>query len=79
MGATRHNNTKRSRIRAAKRKDSHANVKKLASCDGKIRYEKYQRTEALAKYPEGRVKFYKCQFCRWYHIGRAPRGGKYGR
>lgn len=73
MGATRHPRTKRARIRTMKRKNPHVNTRKLASCEGKIRHNKSDRVEVLSRYPEGAVKFYKCEFCRWYHVGRARR------
>lgn len=75
MGQTRHFNKKRARIRAIKRKNPSANTKQLAACEGKIRYGKFDREKALSRYPVGAVKFYKCDFCRYYHVGRA-RGGK---
>lgn len=61
--------SKRKRIRQQLRRGSAASPKELASCYGKIRYRKEDRDRALAGRPD-RIKFYKCQFCDWYHIGR---------
>lgn len=41
----------------------------LASCYGKIRYSKQDRESALLNRPPS-VKFYKCQHCPYYHIGK---------
>ena len=79
MGATRKGSQKNQRIPRAKRKNPSVNVKKMASCDGKIRYVKRDRERALAKYPVGAVKFYNCNYCDYYRIGRTPKGGKHGR
>lgn len=45
------------------------NPKQLASCHGKIRYDKKAaHTEADNK--PANVKAYKCKFCAYYHVGR---------
>lgn len=77
MGQTRKGMKKGQKIRRAKRKNPSTNVKQMAACDGKQRWGKQDRETALAKYPKGAVKFYKCQFCRWFHVGRAVKGVKW--
>lgn len=65
---------KRTRIRQtiarAQRRGKHLNPKKLASCEGKIRYTKEQ-AKARAEGVDT-MKYYKCQFCPHYHVGRRP-------
>lgn len=48
------------------------NPKYLAACYSKIRYTKEEREKALNGRPDF-IKFYKCSFCEWYHIGRSKR------
>ncbi len=59
---------KRKHIRM-KLRSGNNNPKKLASCDGKIRYTKEQAHKAAEEKPSF-VKAYKCKFCSYYHIGR---------
>jgi hypothetical protein len=65
---------KRSKIRhtiaAAQRRGKVLNPKQLASCEGKIRFTK-ERAKAKADGVDT-MKYYKCQFCSHYHVGRKP-------
>ncbi len=73
---------KRSKIRktiaAAQRRGIHLDHKKLASCEGKIRYSKDQIKNKTLYSTQ---KFYKCLYGDHYHTGRRPgvhkRKGKY--
>ena len=77
MGQTRKGSGKRQRIRALQRKRGPIDTKYYASCDGKRRWDKSQREIALSQYPDGAVKFYKCQYGPHYHVGRARKGEKW--
>lgn len=66
---------KRQWIRQRIKNNPAANPRKLASCEGKIRYEKKDRQQALENRPSN-IHFYKCDFCRYYHIGRKSNGQK---
>lgn len=70
---------KRTRIRrtiaAAQKRGKHLNPKELAACYGKIRYSK-ERAKARAE-GVSTMKFYKCKFCEYYHVGRRPRKGQH--
>ena len=63
---------KRRHIRAKLRKNPTLNPRYLAACYGKIRYGKADKERALAGKPSS-VKFYHCDFCKFYHIGRRPK------
>lgn len=65
---------KRKHIRMKIRKGVSKNPRQLAGCEGKVRYEKTDRERALAGRPSF-VHFYKCDYCKYYHLGRRP-GGK---
>lgn len=64
---------KRKYIRQRTRKDPHLNPRQMAACYGKVRYQKTDKDKALAGRPDF-VKFYKCDFCKFYHIGRRKEG-----
>lgn len=66
---------KRKYIRSIKRRDPTRNTRELASCYGKVRYAKTDRERALENRPS-RVTFYKCDFCKNYHLGR-KKGSKF--
>ena len=61
---------KRKYIRQLHRKNPRLNTKQLASCTGKIRYITYQEAKQVADNKPSIVKTYKCNFCKYYHIGR---------
>lgn len=65
---------KRSRIKKtianAQKRGKHLDPKKLASCYGKIRHSN-EHAKARANGIDT-MKFYKCRFCDYYHVGRAP-------
>lgn len=63
---------KRKTIRQQLRRNPNQNPRELASCYGKIRYNKQDKERALENRPHF-IKFYRCQFCPYYHIGRRPR------
>lgn len=60
---------KRKRIRRQLRRNGKLNPLMLASCYGKIRHVKRDRKTALENRPSS-VRFYKCKFCAWWHIGK---------
>lgn len=45
------------------------NPNKMAGCDGKIRYETYEKAKADAESLID-AHAYKCPYCRFYHKGR---------
>lgn len=65
---------KRSKIRQtiarAQRRGKSLNPKQLAACEGKIRYSKEAAKARAAGIDT--MKFYKCNFCDNYHVGRKP-------
>lgn len=68
---------KRKHIRMKLRKGKNLNPRELASCYGKIRYTKEEKVRALAGRPDF-IHFYRCDFCKYFHIGRKL-GGKNGK
>jgi hypothetical protein len=60
---------KRKRIRQQLKHGAKATPHELASCYGKIRYEKHEKERALEGRPSF-IKFYKCKHCPYFHIGR---------
>jgi hypothetical protein len=63
---------KRRRIRLAKRRDPSVNTKRLASCEGKIRFTTYAEAKAAAEQLGSTAKAYHCQFGDHYHRGHRP-------
>lgn len=63
---------KRNKIRKLCRENSSADPKQLASCDGKARYATRREAVDRATNIAG-VRAYKCGYCSFYHIGRAPK------
>lgn len=68
---------KRKRItkiqRRAQKLGRRVNTKELASCTGKQRHDTYEEAKARVEQRGVYVKAYKCQFCKYYHIGRIRR------
>jgi len=63
----------RDTIRNAQKHGKHINPKELASCTGKIRHSSYEAAKEFNKEKGDAVKAYKCNFCPFYHVGRAPK------
>lgn len=62
--------SKRARVRRLT-KQTGKNPKELASCYGKIRYDRLgakQRADGIST-----MKAYNCRFCDYWHVGRKPR------
>ena len=63
---------KKNYIRNRVRRDNSLNPKELASCYGKIRLTKEQAQDKRVSIGKDKVNAYRCQFCKFYHVGRRP-------
>lgn len=63
-------------VRQAQKRGKHLNPKQLASCTGKIRHSTYEAAKSHNAQKGDAVKAYKCKFCPYYHVGRAPKKDK---
>jgi len=61
---------KRSKIRQRLRRGGKETPHELASCYGKVRHATYEQAKAASLEKPHFVKPYKCQHCKFYHIGR---------
>jgi len=66
----------RNTIRTAQKHGVNLNPKELASCTGKIRHATYEIAKNFNIEKGDAVKAYKCHFCPFYHVGRAPKKNK---